>query len=61
MERDVKELLGRREQFKRRRFDLRAGTSRQSTMVEQSRAQTSAGSARPSGSRSVGSFRGRGS
>ncbi|XP_057497349.1 uncharacterized protein LOC130782069 [Actinidia eriantha] len=60
-EREVMELQNRREQFKRRRFDQGAGTSRQSTMVEQSGAQTSAGSARPSGSRSTGSSRGRGS
>ncbi|GFZ06902.1 hypothetical protein Acr_18g0010720 [Actinidia rufa] len=53
-EREVMELQNRREQFKRRRFDQGAGTSRQSTMVEQSGAQTSAGSARPSGSRSAG-------
>ncbi|GFS41562.1 hypothetical protein Acr_00g0075110 [Actinidia rufa] len=38
-----------------------AGTSRQSTMVESSKAQTSVGSARPSGSRGAGSSRGRGS
>ncbi|GFZ00496.1 hypothetical protein Acr_14g0001310 [Actinidia rufa] len=60
-EREVMELQNRREQFKRRRFDQGAGTSRQSTMVEQSGAQTSAGSARPNGSRSAGSSRGRGS
>ncbi|GFS42100.1 hypothetical protein Acr_00g0078100 [Actinidia rufa] len=60
-EREVMELQNRREQFKRRRFDQGAGTSRQSTMVEQSGAQTSAGSARPSGSRSAGRSRGRGS
>ena len=48
-----------------RRFDSGAGPSRQrfsdTTMVEQSRAQTSAGGARSSGFRGVGSSRGRGS
>ncbi|XP_057515024.1 uncharacterized protein LOC130796681 [Actinidia eriantha] len=56
-EREVMELQNRREQFKRRRFDQGAGTSRQSTMVEQSGAHTSVGNARPSGSRSAGSSR----
>ena len=65
VERDVKEFLGRREQFKKR-FDSGVGPSRQrslemTTTVEQSRAQISAGGARPNNSRGVGNSRGKGS
>ena len=66
MERDVKEFVGRREQFKKRKFDSGVRASRQrfletTTIVEQSRAQTSSGGARFSSSRGIRSPRGRGS
>ncbi|GFY90953.1 hypothetical protein Acr_07g0011490 [Actinidia rufa] len=65
-EREVMEFQNRRESFKKRRFDSGAGPSRQrssdvTATVEQSRAQTEAGSARPGNSRGGGSSRGRGS
>ncbi|XP_057461053.1 uncharacterized protein LOC130751444 [Actinidia eriantha] len=65
-EREVMEFQNRRESFKKRRFDSGAGPSRQrssdvTATVEQSRAQTDAGSARPGNSRGGGNTRGRGS
>ena len=66
VERSVKEYVGRREQFKKRKCDLGVGASPQrslktTTIVEQSQAQTSLGGARSNSSRGMGSPRSRGS
>ncbi|XP_057482045.1 uncharacterized protein LOC130768978 [Actinidia eriantha] len=66
MEHVGRKFLGKREQFKKRRFDSGAGTLQQrslemTTTVEQSRAHISARGERSNNSRGVGSSRGKGS